>query len=931
MSTNGNVGCHRTTGRPSNGKYSKFLGATALATLVTVSAIALSSPVPAVAQQTETEFRSFNIPSQPLGAAVVTFGRQSGLQVSIAAAAASGRKTSPVNGTMDAYAALTAMLSGTGFYWWLSDDGTVIIAASDSGVLSTDPDTLVLDTIIVSSGAGRGYRGTPDWVYDTPDSVSVVTREAIEESGARETNDLFATVSGVYSGSTVGAFPTVSPNVRGLQDSGRVIISIDGARQNAQDAGRYGGSGTASGGFSGSNSVAFVDTAFIREIDITKKTNASANNAGSLSGAVDFRLVGADDIIQPGEIWGAELSVGHGTNAYHFNGSAIGAVRLGENISLTLGASKQEIGLYEPGAYGVVDERVFRFQETDRESLSTLAKLEAEFGDFEASLAWFRQTNKYARLSRSETPGTDFDAISDTAILDVDWNPASSLVDLSGKLWFQSTVMEEYREARSSTPETKIDRDFTSFGVILQNTSDLTTRLGDLNLNYGLEAFRDVADKAASSSSIAQNPLYETGYGGWTPAGRRDIASVFLNGTLDPADWISVSGGIRYDWYRLKGSPTYYYNADIPITGTAGAIQNEYDALYPIFRDILVSGGTDPALVDFILPGFLASQGIFPGGPAGEYVSACQEWFAAGTNYNCSEFRAFQSQSEEIDRSDGAWLPSVTVAFAPVDWFKPYASYSQSFRPPTISESFVTGSITPGDKIGVELAPNTGLRPEKGYTYEIGANIAADSIFLENDSLRVKVSGFYREVDDYIVVGEYLSDVPLQSGQTFLSYVNLDGTARMRGVEIEGAYDTGTFWLGGAYTLVNIDWPQTTERFSNATTSTTGSTIYWNSTVPPAQKFTLDAGVRLFDQRLSLGARVNHVEPTEEARLDSEGTPIVVGDAYTTMDIYGSLKLTENAVLQMTGTNMTDVRYLPMNGTNLAPGRTLQAALKVRF
>lgn len=882
--------------------------ATSVASILLATASLITSAGVAPAQEAGSEVRSFNIPSLPLPAAVAAFGRQSGLQVSLAASSGQGIRTHAVTGTMEPFAALSRMLSGTGLYWWLSDDGAVIITTS--GAPSGNADTAngeLLDTILVNDEAGTGYQGTPDWVYETPDSVSVLSSDAIENMAVRDTNQLFNSVSGAYAGSTPGSFPTVSPNIRGLQDQGRVVVSIEGARQNAQDGGRY--SGASQGGMS----MAFVDTAFVREIDITKKTSAAVNNAGSLGGTVDFRLVKADDIIAPGNTWGIETEGGTGTNGFEFDGSFVGAMRFGEVVSVTLGASRSVMNGYEPGENGDAEGR---FDLTYRRGWSALGKLEAEFDTVTASLAWLHQQNNFAYDVLEGKNGSSFDAGTNTVVADLDWVPDSPLIDFSGKLWGQTSHIGETRDARIvsgtvNAAETFIDKSFTSFGVTLDNTSQLTSRLGDISLNYGIEAFRDVSGKRALSSSIDSNPLYASSYGSWTPPGRRDVASAFMNGTLEPTDWVKLSGGLRYDWYRLKGHPTYYGSTLTTVRYVAQPVISRYDFLV----------ANDPANVP-TNPIFI---NIFKN-DMGENIDG--SFVPAGQSIDTNT-TTIESETPDIERSDGAWLPSATIEFSPFDWLSPYASYSQSFRPPTITEAFASGAVSPQDRIGTTLAPNEDLRPEKARTFEVGANLVTGDLVTDGDRLRFKVSGFYREVDDYIVVGEIVTGV--SSDTTFNSFVNLDGMAYMTGLELEGNYDTGVFWLGGSFTFLDVAWPQKTQRFSNATQSTTGETIYWNSAIPPRQKFVLDAGVRLFDRRLSLGARVNHAEPSGEPQLDSEGNVIEISEAYTTLDLYGSLKVTDNAVLHMSVNNATDVNYVPVNSTYLAPGRTFQASLKIRF
>ena len=124
----------------------------------------------------------------------------------------------------------------------------------------------------------------------------------------------------------------------------------------------------------------------------------------------------------------------------------------------------------------------------------------------------------------------------------------------------------------------------------------------------------------------------------------------------------------------------------------------------------------------------------------------------------------------------------MTVAVKPVDWLQPFVKYSKSYRPPTIMESFLNGGHG-GPSIN-GYAPNPYLRPERGDTYELGANILRNGIFSERDTFRFKAVGFYREITDYISFGYIYNSAAQRQYDT--SYVNLDGVTRMKGLEDRG-------------------------------------------------------------------------------------------------------------------------------------------------
>ncbi|AYM07506.1 TonB-dependent receptor [Agrobacterium tumefaciens] len=901
--------------------------------LLATTAIAVSFAAPIFAQTgTDTAnsqrpggeqgaTRPFNIPAQSLSSVVGAFGRQSGLQVTLATPSAGNVRTNAVTGSFTVRDALSRLLAGTGVNFRITGNGrTVIIGTGQSTVdLSGTEGTTVLETITVTGKTGRnsiagsGYQGTPDWVYETPASVSVVGREAIQSAGVRNTRDVFNRVSGVYAGEGNGSFPTVSPNVRGLQESGRVVVSIDGARQNAQRGAAFGGATS----YTASAGQGYVDVAFIRAVEIEKITNARSGNAGSLGGKVEFRTVSADDLIAAGENKGGEVNVSRGTNGYDFQGSVLGAVRSPDGpLSFVAGYSRTIMDEYKIGTKGEARSTALTLKDLlGRDGWSTFFKGEGDFGDVKASLSWMHQENDFVQGASTVI---DRESVrNDSVVAKLDWDPESELIDFKSSLWLNDNMTHELRAARTYAVETNLDMGLRSFGGSLENTSRFDTVAGALSLNYGAEAFRDIATSVATSAKIAENPSFASSYTSFSPAGRRDVASLFLNGELEPADWITLSGGVRYDWSRLKGSATYYSTRSYLIDTSVACdpVRNHYTALDYFNRVFL------PANPSWATRYALYLARAWPNASAG-----CMP--GTGTTTPPIPVTEYPEHNVDIDRTYSDWLPSATIELKPVDWFRPYVSYSQSLRPPTILEAFFAGA-RPGDSAGYEYAPNQALRAEKATTYEIGANMSFDGVLLDGDSIRIKMAAFRREVKDYIALGYLVTDQVLD--RTYTSFVNLDGTTYMRGLEFEGNYDARSFWIGGSATFLKTEWPEKTQVFSNSTTTTTGEIVAWPGDVAPKVKLTLDGGMRFFDEKFSLGARLNHVTPTQSRTLDTEGNLREVTDPYTTVDLYGSYAFNDKATLRFAVNNLTDRKYIPAASAYTAPGRTFIATMNVKF
>lgn len=819
----------------------------------------------------------FRIPAQPLSSALSVFGQQAGLQVSVNAAAVRGLSAPALSGELTRRGALGRLLAGSGLAWRSGGPRTVIVYAPGQAAGTANVgDTTVLDPVVLSSfDDGSGYQGTPDWVYSSASSVSVVSRELIEQAPARNTRDLLDTVSGVYVNRSEGQNPGIAINIRGLQDQNRVVTMVDGARQNFQRSGH------------GASQRAYVDTAFIREIDVEKAATTGVGGAGALGGTVNFRTLEAGDIIEPGRTWGVEASAGAGTNALDFDGSLTAAARVSERFSVIAGISHKKVGSYDVGKNGNIELwDDFTYVDgavvfTGQDVLTTFLKGEAELGDsLKFTLSWMRNRTDSSQGSFSPSTGFDEDLeeiTNNTIVARADWNPDSDLVDLKASLWYNHLANDETR-GYVLDPDVlfPVDYAMATIGGSLENTSRFDVAFGALSVNYGMEMFHDDGTTQVDSGYLATAyPVSDGGidlgggFNGTNPNGRRTMLSGFANVTLEHDDWLTLSGGLRYDHSRLWGSTTIYGNS------------------------VRTQVPCDPG----------------------------------DTSFTCRRFgyrwvNVYPGADLSVDRSDGALLPNAMVTVQPFDWLQTFARFSQSYRAPSVMEALIAGGHPP-PALPVNNAPNPDLKPEQGNTYEIGANVSRNGMFSAEDGFRMKAVAFYREIEDYISMGTVHR---AEFNKDYTSYVNVDGTTRMSGVEIEASYDAGLYYLGGAFTWLHTDFGST-YTYQGVSQPVEPSVIF----VPPEFKVTLDAGVRLLDRRLTLGARMNHVGGTNPG-IGSLASGYVTSD-YTLVDLYGSLRFNDHARLRFGVNNLTDIAYVPALGAESlpAPGRTITASFNVKF
>ncbi|MBN7809278.1 TonB-dependent hemoglobin/transferrin/lactoferrin family receptor [Agrobacterium rosae] len=843
--------------------------------------------------------------------ALSAFNRQSGIQVT----QASGSSTpsvmaKAVRGNMTPQQALAQLLAGTGIDFQFTSNRAVVIGSRQTSSGSPAADgTTVLETIIVSgktnrrSAGGSGYQGTPDSVYEEPASVSVVSREAIQNNPAmRNAGDALDTVAGVLTNRSESQKPGLSVNVRGLQDMNRVTTSIDGARQNFQRSGH------------GSYQQVFVDTSFIRSVEVEKGGVTGVGGAGALGGMVNFRTIEADDIIQSGKNWGAELKTGSGTNAYNFDGSFLGGVRLSDDFSILGGISSKRIGDYKIGSRGqvqllgvegntVVDDRMLYSR---NEALNTLLKTEWQVtDDLKIENSWLRYEADGAQGGNlNGAPRRDDEHyVNNTLTTAISYDPDTDLIDTKSRFWYNDTTNEETRGYIGGGEP--VSYGMKSFGGSLENTSRFTLPVGELSLHYGVEAFHDNGQTKTADLDNPSGPDSHFGFAGTNPSGKRTMASGFANATLQHEDWLTLTGGLRYDHYKLYGS-TLVQNQRIVVTPAQNCLE---------WQDVDGDGTPDPNGVWFGNDGNIYHSP----GPDREFATpSCELWetpASSGTVYD--RFPV------DVDQSGGAWLPSATIAVKPFEWLQPFISYSKTYRPPAITEALISGGHP---FVPFENMPNPSLKPERGETWEFGVNIAQDAILTDEDTFRLKAVYFNRNIEDYISMGQLWFD-PAQ--RTYVTYLNLDGTTRMRGLELEANYDLGHVYLGASYTHIDTDFATSYDAGINGggTQDAKPAVIF----VTPKDRFTLDVGMRVFDRRLVVGGRLTYVSNAAPDIGLLSGN--YNNDSYTVYDLYGSWAFNDQAKLRFGVSNLTDEKYVPGLGTNSypAPGRTITASLNMKF
>ena len=118
----------------------------------------------------------------------------------------------------------------------------------------------------------------------------------IQTFGQSNLDNVIRTMPGTYTRESTNN-PGVAVNIRGLEGSGRVNTMIDGVRQNFRFTSHE------------AQGFTYIDPLLIAGIEVQRGAVSTAGGAGALAGTANFRTLGVEDILKPGQSIGG-LSIG---------------------------------------------------------------------------------------------------------------------------------------------------------------------------------------------------------------------------------------------------------------------------------------------------------------------------------------------------------------------------------------------------------------------------------------------------------------------------------------------------------------------------------------------------------------------------------------------------------------------------------------------
>lgn len=298
-------------------------------------------------------------------------------------------------------------------------------------------------------------------------------------------------------------------------------------------------------------------------------------------------------------------------------------------------------------------------------------------------------------------------------------------------------------------------------------------------------------------------------------------------------------------------------------------------------------------------------------------------------------YRSHSNTGAAAGRDQSANSLKLGTAYQLTRWLSLNASYGEAFRAPSLLETYAQGTHF----LGNEFRPNPGLRPERAKNKEAGLRLKFGDLTGGGDRLQFKASVFDNRIRDYIetivlVQSEFPAarcivpmpppgcvnrdedgklnpeSVPVYVGG-YTSSENLP-EARIRGAELESAYERGHFSLGASYSTL---------RGENLADGSPLLNI-------PANTLIISAGYKLFDT-LSLGLRATHAATQDRVPVDAAGNPLIPRTpGYTVTDFYAvwqSQRFAQGLRINLGVDNLGDRLYRNHLARQAEAGRSLRA------
>ncbi|WP_291375688.1 TonB-dependent receptor [Devosia sp.] len=395
-----------------------------------------------------------------------------------------------------------------------------------------------------------GLGGAPKVAIDTPQAVTVVTGDDIDQLQATTTGDIFATVPGV---TIVGSERQLGEafNIRGIgttensSDAARIVVNIDGQPKFFE---QY-----RMGSF-------FSDPELYKQVEVLRgPASSTLYGAGAIGGVINFTTKDASDYIKDGHTGALRLKQTFDSNGSGTLTSAVLAQQINDTFEILAAGNWRRTNEIEKANGTPLSGSEFN-------SLSGLIKGTAHFGDNDEQTltASYQRFNSQTDKSRYSQTGVmagdpfgyiDRDVIDQTGV--IKWsNPAADnpWLDLNLALSFSDTLnMQRNHRATPGGPVTNYPAPSTFADTDYQyRTWQLT---GDNTIEWigdGFENYTTIGFQASTQDRLVNFPPVGHVPVGTHPEGTENKLGLFVQNEFILDDRLTLLAGVRGDFHEIN-------------------------------------------------------------------------------------------------------------------------------------------------------------------------------------------------------------------------------------------------------------------------------------------------------------------------------------------------------------------------------------------
>jgi hemoglobin/transferrin/lactoferrin receptor protein len=363
---------------------------------------------------------------------------------------------------------------------------------------------------------------------DVAGGVSVVTKEEKDRHGNNSVADVLAPIPGVSTEENAND-PATAINIRGLQDFGRVAVTIDGARQNFQRTGH-----NADGMF-------YFEPEQMQQVTVVRGPISNVYGSGAIGGVVSFETMDALSFLREGESIAGSQKLRYATNGDALMSSTTGAMRLGDYGGILGNIVVRDNGDYKDGDGDVV-------ADSNRDILAGLVKLSlTPAEDMRFDVSYLKNTDEFKnQVSPTSTTRYLNEVEAETLAAKFNWEAAGNdLIDFTASAYWTSTLQDQEVLAASNPVLIGQHRtfDIDTIGTDIFNTSRFNTGSVKHAVTVGADVFQDQVEVI---DPISTADLF-------TPSGERTAGGAFIQDQIEVTQWLEFIVAGRFDAYSLKG------------------------------------------------------------------------------------------------------------------------------------------------------------------------------------------------------------------------------------------------------------------------------------------------------------------------------------------------------------------------------------------